>query len=71
MELFRYIRQRKWGTVLGYGFFVGMMAVGYYYNLTFVQLGLVNLGEHVIGMPDQRVALSMALLALVTCSVDS
>jgi hypothetical protein len=44
MELFHYIKQRSWTTVAGYLLFVGMMATGYYYNVTFVQLGLVDLG---------------------------
>jgi hypothetical protein len=40
MELWQYVRHREWTAVLGYGLFVAMMAVGYFYNLTFVQLGL-------------------------------
>jgi hypothetical protein len=33
-----------WTSVLGCLLFVGMMATGYFYNITFVQLGLVDLG---------------------------
>lgn len=53
--------------LFGLGLFVGMMTVGYYYNLTFVQLGLVEMGEHTLGMSETAVASQMALLALVTC----
>jgi MFS family permease len=43
-----------------------MMATGYYYNLTFVQFGLLDLGTRVISMSEQRVAAHMAILALIT-----
>ena len=45
MELSRYVRARNWPVVAGYLLFTGMMAVGYFYNVTFVQLGLKDLGE--------------------------
>lgn len=61
------LRQRRWVTLLGYLLFTGMMAVGYYYNVTFVQLGLVDLGVRRIGMTPQDVAAHMAVLALLTC----
>lgn len=67
MELLRYIRQRRWGSLFGYALFVGMMATGYYYNLTFVQLGLVDLGKRIVGLSERQIALNMALLAVVTC----
>lgn len=66
MELLRYARARDWAAVFGYVLFVGMMAVGYYYNITFVQLGLVDLGTRVVGMTEQGVAMAMAYLALLT-----
>jgi MFS family permease len=69
MAVLTYIKQRAWATLFGYGLFIGMMATGYYYNITFVQLGLVDLGARLIGMSDQAVARSMALLALLTCAV--
>lgn len=67
MAFFHYLRRRQWPTVFGYVLFIGMMAAGYYYNITFVQLGLIDLGERVIGLGQARVAQSMALLALVAC----
>lgn len=53
------------GTLL----FVGMMAVGYYYNVTFVQIGLTDLGRTRLGLAVEDVASAMALLALVTSIV--
>ena len=53
------------GTLL----FVGMMALGYYYNVTFVQIGLTDLGRRRLGMPADEVAGAMAVLAVVTSLV--
>jgi MFS family permease len=69
MTLFRRVELPHWATLAGYGLFTGMMAVGYYYNLTFVQLGLVDLGTEVIGMDEWLVAANMAAFALITCVV--
>ena len=69
MELFRYIKQGSWPTVLGYLLFIGMMATGYYYNITFVQLGLTDLGERLVGLSKASVATQMAYLALMTCAI--
>jgi MFS family permease len=55
-----------WPSILGVLFFIGMMATGYYYNLTFVQFGLLDLGTRLIGMSDAGVARYMAYLALIT-----
>lgn len=55
--------------ITGYAMFIGMMAVGYAYNVTFIQLGLHDLGMRVLGLSRQRVAFDMALLALITCVV--
>ena len=46
------------------------MSAGYYYNLTFVQFGLLDLGTRLVGMDRQQVAGSMALLALATSLVS-
>ena len=59
-------REKQLYTLLGVLFFIGMMAVGYYYNLTFVQLGLIDLGERILGLSRARVASDMALLAVLT-----
>jgi MFS family permease len=63
------MRLRNWPVVFGFLFFVGMMATGYYYNLTFVQFGLLDLGTRLVGMPESEVALSIAALALITSLV--
>jgi MFS family permease len=67
MRLFGYVRERDWPALFGYFFFVAMMTGGYFYNLTFVQLGLHDLGVRVIGMSESAVATNMAYLALITC----
>ncbi len=69
MELTRYLQARNWPVAAGYALFIGMMAVGYFYNVVFVQLGLVDLGVRVLGMSRQAVAAQMAVLALLTCVV--
>jgi hypothetical protein len=56
-------RRRQGTTVFGYLLFVGLVAGGYFYNLTFVQLGLVDLGTRVVGLPPDRVAGHLAVLA--------
>jgi hypothetical protein len=38
-------------------------------NVTFVQLGLKDLGERLLALPAATVAQQMALLALITCLV--
>jgi MFS family permease len=69
MDLFWYFKARNWPVVAGYLLFVSMMAIGYFYNVTFVQLGLKDLGERVLALPAATVATQMALLALITCLV--
>jgi hypothetical protein len=67
MDLVRYGRAGNWPALFGYALFTGMMAIGYFYNVTFVQLGLKDLGERVLFLPAASVAQQMALLALLTC----
>jgi MFS family permease len=55
----------NWECALGQAFFIGMMAAGYFYNVTFIQLGLTDLGRRMVGMSQPRVAGGMALLALL------
>ncbi len=62
-------RIRDIPVALGFLLFVAMMASGYYYNLTFVQLGLEDFGARLLGLPSAAVARDMALLALATCGV--
>ncbi len=55
--------------LFGIFLYVGMMAAGYYYNLTFVQLGLVDFGTNVLGLTAQEISRDMALLAMATCFI--
>ena len=63
------LRERDWATLLGVGLFVALAAGGYYYNVTFVQLGLIDLGVRVVGMTRGEVSVAMAGLALATLAV--
>lgn len=49
---------------MGYGLYIAVLGAGYYYNLTFVQLGLIDLGERRVGLPSDTVSTVMAALAL-------
>ena len=69
MTLFEYVREGDWSVVAGYGLFVVLMVAGYYYNITFVQLGLIDLGTRLVGMSETVVSMWMAALALVTLVV--
>lgn len=55
---------------MGYGLFVILMAAGYYYNLTFVQLGLIDLGRVRLGMARPQVSWYLSVLALLTCLIS-
>lgn len=67
--LLQLVRRRDWSAVFGYVLFIGALSAGYFYNLTFVQLGLVDVGERVIGLSPSRVAAHMALLAGLTLAI--
>jgi len=69
MQLFEHVRGRRWSTVFGYVLFVALMVAGYYYNITFVQLGLIDLGTRLVGMSETAVSAWMAALALCTLVV--
>jgi MFS family permease len=44
-----------------------MLSAGYYYNLTFVQIGLEDFGRRWLALSPQSIAADMALFALLTC----
>ena len=69
MQATRYLREREWVPLLGYGLFISVLAAGYYYNLTFVQLGLIDLGTRLVGLSRFQVSVGMAGLALVAVVV--
>ena len=69
MRLPVYVRRGRWSTVAGYALFVALMVAGYYYNITFVQLGLIDLGTRFVGLSETAVSAWMAALALATLVV--
>lgn len=69
MTFFAALRASRWSAAFGFVLIVGMLATGCYYNVTFVQLGLVHLGSERIGMGEAAVALNMAALALFTATI--
>ncbi|WP_418283059.1 MFS transporter [Halorubrum sp. DTA98] len=69
MKLFEFVRERQWIPITGYLIYIAALTAGYYYNLTFVQLGLTDLGIRGIGMPPEDVSVVMAVLALLTLIV--
>ncbi len=69
MQLVEFARDGDWSVVAGAGLFVALAAGGYYYNITFVQLGLVDLGTTVVGLDGDTVSTWMAGFALLTVAV--
>lgn len=69
MELTDYVRDGEWATVFGYVLFVALMAAGYYYNVTFVQLGVLDLGTRLVGLSRAATAAGMGALALLVAVV--
>jgi MFS family permease len=67
--MFELLKSRNIPSSFGFSLFVGMMAAGYYYNLTFIQLGLEDFGTRLLGLSATEVARNMALLALLTCVI--
>jgi MFS family permease len=67
MTFWQFVRERNAPALLGYALFTGMLSAGYYYNLTFVQLGLEDFAVRRLGLSAQVVAHEMALFALLTC----
>jgi MFS family permease len=55
----------RWVRPVGYLVYVGVLAAGYYYNLTFVQLGIIDLGTRGVGLDRGQVSVAMAGLALI------
>ncbi len=51
-------------TIFSYTFCIAVLTAGYYYNLTFVQLGLIDLGTRVVGMSEGAVSAAMAGMAI-------
>lgn len=69
-QFFEKIKSLAWLSWIGFFLFVSLMAAGYYYNLTFVQLGLLDLGTGQVGLTRVSVAWILSLLAVLTCLVS-
>ena len=54
-------------SFIGVAGYTVLLAAGYAYNLTFVQLGLSALAAGPVGLTEHEVAVAMAGLALLTC----
>jgi MFS family permease len=61
------LKSLDWPKLSGYFLFAGMLSAGYYYNLTFVQLGLEDFGRRWLALSPRSIAADMALFALLTC----
>ncbi|HSJ28829.1 MAG TPA: MFS transporter [Acidimicrobiia bacterium] len=59
----------RWILLGGVISYVGLLAAGYYYNLTFVQLGLIDLGTRSVGMTGRAVSGVMAFFAVTALVV--
>lgn len=55
--------------VLGFAVYVSILTGAYYYNVSFIQLGLTELGQESVGLSMESVAAAMGLLAITTLSV--
>lgn len=69
MKLIELVRERRWIPVAGYFVYISALTAGYYYNLTFVQLGLIDLGTRLVGLQPETVSIAMGTLALLTLFV--
>jgi hypothetical protein len=54
------------GSAARFGVYVSILTAAYYYNITFVQLGVTGAGEERLGLSMELVAVAMGLLAVAT-----
>ena len=54
------------GSTARFGVYVSILTAAYYYNITFVQLGVTEAGEERLGLSMELVAVAMGLLAVAT-----
>jgi len=56
-------------VLAGVALYVAILAASYYYNLTFIQLGLTSFGPEQLGLSAAQVAAAMGLLAVAALAV--
>ncbi|WP_299235636.1 MFS transporter [Natronomonas sp.] len=56
-------------AAIAFGVYVVVLTAAYYYNLTFVQLGLTDIGVERVGLSPGALAAAMGTLAVATLSV--
>ena len=56
-------------AAVAFGVYVVVLTAAYYYNLTFVQLGLTDIGTERVGLSPGELAAAMGTLAIATLSV--
>jgi len=56
----------KPGRVARFGAYVSILTAAYYYNISFIQLGVTGAGEDRLGLSIELVAVAMGLLAVTT-----
>jgi MFS family permease len=69
MTISTLLQRKNLPTLFGFFLFVTLMAAGYYYNLTFIQLGLEDFGSRSLGLSSSSSARDMAFLAVSTCLI--
>lgn len=66
MKLGTFVRTGQWAPVAGYALYVVSLTAGYYYVLSFIQLGLTDLALRRAGLSPTAVAVSMGVFGLFT-----
>ena len=64
MRFVDHVRAGEYHTIVGYLLFGALMTAGYYDNVTFVQLGLIDLGTRLVGMSHTAVSMWMGALGV-------
>jgi hypothetical protein len=71
MRLPSAVRDREWSTLARYVPFVSLTTAGYYYNITFVQLGLIDLGTRLLGVVAIALTIVLVLVSILGVSPNS
>lgn len=66
MQLTAFVRARQWHPLLGYLLYIVSLTAGYYYTLSFVQLGLTDLALRRLDLSPTAVAVTLGGFAVFT-----